>query len=130
MFKIVYFSDLFLLICAFCFQFLSEVFPACHYSPCVNGGVCQDSPNGKDYTCECLDGYSGVNCETAGMSLSLQTNVAKVTNLAREQSSYVTLVAEINFDIFFLVGVQVYQSNCMLRLCAMESRYIVSAVIV
>lgn len=32
----------------------------------MNGGVCQDSADGKDYTCECLDGFSGVDCEIAG----------------------------------------------------------------
>ena len=34
----------------------------CATSPCQNGGSCTDQVNG--YTCSCVDGYDGTNCET------------------------------------------------------------------
>lgn len=35
----------------------------CESDPCENGGTCQ-STDGGDYACECLTGWTGVNCET------------------------------------------------------------------
>lgn len=35
---------------------------ACSPNPCLNGGTCE--PNGGSYTCDCADGYSGMNCQT------------------------------------------------------------------
>ena len=34
----------------------------CATSPCQNGGSCTDQVNG--YTCNCIAGYDGTNCET------------------------------------------------------------------
>ena len=36
-------------------------------SPCHNGGSCTDQING--YTCSCVDGYSGANCETGNVAV-------------------------------------------------------------
>ena len=33
----------------------------CTSSPCQNGGSCIDQINA--YTCDCVDGYDGMNCE-------------------------------------------------------------------
>ena len=33
----------------------------CATIPCQNGGSCTDQVNG--YTCNCVDGYDGTNCE-------------------------------------------------------------------
>ena len=35
----------------------------CQSNPCQNGGTCIDAAN--KYTCNCVLGYSGANCETS-----------------------------------------------------------------
>ena len=42
----------------------------CGSSPCENGGNCTDGVNG--YTCVCVDGYTGINCETSRSMYMLQ----------------------------------------------------------
>jgi hypothetical protein len=34
----------------------------CASNPCENGGSCTDNVNG--YSCTCIGGYTGINCET------------------------------------------------------------------
>ena len=34
----------------------------CGSNPCENGGTCTDQVNA--YTCECVDGYTGTDCDT------------------------------------------------------------------
>jgi len=41
----------------------------CSSNPCENGGSCTDLING--YTCACVAGYTGINCETGNNSLLL-----------------------------------------------------------
>ena len=41
---------------------------SCAINPCRNGGSCSESGS-TDFTCSCLDGFSGKRCEIAiGMS--------------------------------------------------------------
>lgn len=35
----------------------------CDPDPCLNGGTCTDGIN--QYTCTCVDGYVGTDCETS-----------------------------------------------------------------
>ena len=37
-------------------------FDDCASGPCQHGGSCTDQVSG--YTCNCVDGYNGTNCET------------------------------------------------------------------
>ena len=34
----------------------------CHSDPCMNGATCEDGV--FQYTCDCVDGYTGTHCET------------------------------------------------------------------
>ena len=42
----------------------------CVSSPCQNGGSCTDQVNG--YTCNCVDGYYGSDCETGNNTILFQ----------------------------------------------------------
>ena len=37
-------------------------YAGCQSNPCENNGTCTDDVN--NYQCECIEGYTGVNCET------------------------------------------------------------------
>ena len=39
----------------------------CLSDPCLNGGSC--SAIGNEYTCECVDGYTGIHCESGNISI-------------------------------------------------------------
>ena len=49
----------------FCFLDYNE----CSSSPCQNSGTCVDKVG--DYSCTCLNGYTGKNCETGKRFLLL-----------------------------------------------------------
>jgi len=36
----------------------------CSNSPCLNGATCTNINNNQSYSCNCLAGYSGSNCQT------------------------------------------------------------------
>ncbi|XP_065157140.1 protein crumbs-like [Atheta coriaria] len=36
---------------------------SCEFKPCQNNATCHQDPNGRDYTCVCLPGFEGNNCE-------------------------------------------------------------------
>ena len=44
-------------------QFSLPDIDECASSPCQNGGTCTDAVN--SYTCACVDGYNGDDCETS-----------------------------------------------------------------
>ena len=39
----------------------------CVSNPCENGGTCQDAVN--HYTCDCVTGYTGEECETGRVNI-------------------------------------------------------------
>ena len=70
----------------YCF-YLVEI-NECSSLPCQNGGVCIDGVVG--YTCNCFDGYTGLNCETGtnknnnnnvNICIVLSTGAAKSFNI-------------------------------------------------
>ena len=48
--------------------FLTADIDDCAVQPCHNGGACIDAVN--DYTCVCVDGYTGKNCSVGKNSVS------------------------------------------------------------
>uniref|UniRef100_F1KVD9 Delta-like protein n=1 Tax=Ascaris suum TaxID=6253 RepID=F1KVD9_ASCSU len=53
-------------------HFCSEDLNYCtRHRPCMNGAMCLNTGHGQ-YTCECSDGYSGVNCEIRTHDCSTQ----------------------------------------------------------
>ena len=47
--------------------FVSDV-DECSSNPCENGGTCNDGIN--EYSCQCVAGYTGANCETSSYRFS------------------------------------------------------------
>ena len=41
----------------------------CSTNPCQNGGTCADGVN--EYTCTCVTGYNGDNCQTSTYTTSI-----------------------------------------------------------
>lgn len=41
----------------------------CFSDPCQNGGACIEADDSSSYSCECVAGITGVNCETGKFSL-------------------------------------------------------------
>ena len=46
---------------------------ACDPSPCQNNGACFNSQFEGEYFCDCVDGYTGDNCETGKLMLFCTT---------------------------------------------------------
>jgi len=47
-------------------------FDECENDPCKNGGECINGDN--TYTCKCMPGYTGTNCETSMRKRVCYTN--------------------------------------------------------
>ncbi|EDO29926.1 predicted protein, partial [Nematostella vectensis] len=43
----------------------------CDYNPCSNGGICNNTQDGRNYTCTCSSGFTGRSCERV-VSLGMQ----------------------------------------------------------
>ena len=46
------------------FCFLQVSIDECQSLPCRHGGVCSESTTPGEYTCSCVDGWTGQNCES------------------------------------------------------------------
>ena len=58
-------------------SFLLSDIDDCVDQPCLNGGTCVDGVN--DYTCMCVDGYTGENCGVGKDILVSQTLLVQST---------------------------------------------------
>ena len=47
---------------------------------CHNGGVCINSEDGKDYTCQCLSGFTGENCTLAQLQGIYTQEIVCISN--------------------------------------------------
>jgi hypothetical protein len=55
-------QSLFVVCCAIVHAGMNQ---ACSQKPCLNDGVCVESPNTQfSYTCQCAQGFDGRNCES------------------------------------------------------------------
>ena len=57
----------------------------CSTSPCVNGAMCNDDVDG--YTCSCVAGYTGTQCET-GDTLELSNTYTCIIYKTLNESVY------------------------------------------
>ena len=59
----------------------------CLSSPCVNDATCTDNVN--SYTCTCVDGYTGTNCETGMLNLHLSVYISIINWLVYIPHGYI-----------------------------------------
>ena len=57
----------------------------CATGPCLNDGTCTDEVNG--FTCACVDGYEGSNCQTG-----MLTNCLCISNRLCSQESRLDVI--------------------------------------
>ena len=55
--------------------FFSPELHECDSSPCLFGSICHDVING--YLCICLDGYTGIHCQTGNITFIINTTLSK-----------------------------------------------------
>ena len=53
----------------------------CENDPCANGGECENRHNA--YSCSCLAGYTGTNCETGEYNVDAYNVKADITATKR-----------------------------------------------
>jgi hypothetical protein len=57
---------------------INLVLNPCSSNPCQNGGICSPNLNTQTYTCTCLSGFTGTNCNIGNESWLL--NELKLKN--------------------------------------------------
>jgi hypothetical protein len=66
----------------------------CKNNSCLNRAVCR--PSVLNYTCECLDGYSGQYCENIAKRIIIYKIVSK-------SLSYIAIIAIVSVAMFVLI---------------------------
>ncbi|XP_045183604.2 uncharacterized protein LOC123542037 [Mercenaria mercenaria] len=72
------------------FKYICEKIDFCDPNPCMNNGVCADQGDG--YTCTCVNGYAGNNCETAILSVESCTTLGVNYTVYSGQENGVTYI--------------------------------------
>lgn len=63
----------------------------CLSNPCMHGGSCAELEQDLGYSCTCLEGFSGINCETQGTKSEWIAHQAHILNFhARTHSHALT----------------------------------------
>ena len=54
-----------------------KIVNGCYNNPCQNGATCNQNFNSyiNSYTCTCLSGYSGTNCQTCNINIFKKKNI-------------------------------------------------------
>ena len=61
-----------------CWIYCFVVLDACQSNPCQYEGKCTKAIGGPEYTCECVNGTSGLNCETSESDIPLLRQNRKI----------------------------------------------------
>ena len=103
--------------CHFLHVYFTEL-NECDSNPCRNGGECKDALNG--YTCGCITGYNGTNCESgthivwlkAGpLRLKQPSNKLKIRILSETSILYLILHASLFGSWVFICKLQCIYPN-------------------
>ena len=85
----------------------------CASNACMNGATCNEDIN--KYTCTCVPGYNGVNCEEGGYLSPISVNpISQIMNVAGYLFLYICQL------ILVMLTFVSYSRNCMIRMLSMS----------
>ena len=70
-------------------QYFSSDIDECASIPCQNGGTCIDGIN--SYTCVCVPGHAGDNCEIGNILLKLRNKIYEISTMVQVVILFQTL---------------------------------------
>ena len=97
------------------------IYPAdspCFPNPCENRGTC--SVDGASYTCTCLEGFTGDNCETQGMLQRIyffsRSETLSSLNLVSSNSFVLVWVFFVRYENFSMININVITAGEKLQI--------------
>ena len=91
------------------FIFLPTDINECASNPCLNGATCVDQVN--RYTCNCVPGYTGTNCQTSKFQLSSRIWLDSIQNF-KKIGKYLLTVQAIVLKLFKLSRIDKLSFKC------------------